>query len=211
MRMIDLNRRILPAKFLLAFIMMTCTLAAFSQNEIRKVLIEEMRAFPQSQLSDVYKNFFQDNFGPGHILADTTAAGRYLRSELADTKVFGGPLYEPTGHKGNFYRVNISLIHDGTIDYPTYFSAFVRSVQGIEPASPEDWRKLWQEVDNELHDLGFKFPNEESDREMIDQRLASGNFTVHHSDRYNDTYNFHYRIFSREIFENEILPKILNK
>ena len=175
---------------------------------IREALEREMAAYPKSQLADVYKNFFQDNFGPGHILNDTVAAGRYLRRELAETDVFEGPLYEPTGHRGNFLRVNISLIKDGKVDYDTYFSAFVRSVQGIVPPAPGVWRKEWAEIDSEIKSMGLTFPGEEADRKTITERLASDDFAVHHSQLFNDNYNFHYRIISRDIFEKEILPKL---
>ena len=186
-------------------------ISAMGQTSIRIALANELTAYPKSQLRDVYKNFFQDNFGPGHILNDTVAAGKYLRSELESTKEFEGPLYEPTGNKGNFYRVNLSLIKDGIVDYDTYFSAFVRSVRGIVQPSANSWRNYWKEIDSEIRDLGLSFVDEHNDRLHIAERLASGDFAVHHSHQFDESYNFHYRIISREIFENEILPLILTQ
>ena len=34
---------------------------------IRFALLTETGTYHESRLCDVYKNFFQDNFGPGHI------------------------------------------------------------------------------------------------------------------------------------------------
>lgn len=43
----------------------------------------QMERYPESRLIDYYKNFFQDKFGPGHMVRDTASAGAYLRRELA--------------------------------------------------------------------------------------------------------------------------------
>ena len=181
-------------------------LHAERRDSISAALDYQISHYPASQYRDIYKNFMQDFFGPGHILNDTTAAGKYLRSELAEEGPFDGPLYEKTGFKGNFYRVNLSLIRDGIVPYDTFFKAFVESVQGIVPPKGEDWMKTWSEIDSIIRAKGLTFPDEEKDREALARQFAEGNYIVHHSKRYNDAVNFHYRIISREKFEQEILP-----
>lgn len=91
------------------------------EDSISDALDYQLKHYPESQYIDVYKNFMQDFFGPGHILADTASSARYLRHELSSTDSFGGPLYEKTGYRGNFYRVNLSLIKDNTIPFDTFF------------------------------------------------------------------------------------------
>ena len=164
--------------------------------------------YPASQYRDVYKNFMQDYFGPGHILNDTVAAGKYLRYELDNSEIFDGPDFEPTGFEGNFYRVNIRLIKDGTIPYDNFFDAFVKSVQGIMPPDDETWMKIWDEIDNEIQSIGWNFDNEEQDRADLAEQFAQGNFIAHHSRAFNEANNFHYRIISRDIFNSLILPLI---
>ncbi|MDE6806059.1 MAG: hypothetical protein K2J05_04560, partial [Muribaculaceae bacterium] len=66
-----------------------------TQDSVVVALRYQMQNYPASQYRDVYKNFMQDFFGPGHILNDTAASARYLRSELAGDEPFEGPLYEP--------------------------------------------------------------------------------------------------------------------
>ena len=66
--------------------------------------------------------------------------------------------------------------------------------------------KTWREIDSIIREKGLTFPDEEKDRESLDKQFAEGNYIVHHSKRYNDAVNFHYRIISREKFETEILP-----
>ncbi|MDE5878125.1 MAG: hypothetical protein K2H47_11595 [Muribaculaceae bacterium] len=172
-------------------------------NEAITVLLER---YPASRYDDVYKNFMQDYFGPGHILGDTARSGAYLRKELSETTRFDGALYEPTGYEGNFYRVNLSLIRDSVIDYPVYFDAFVRSVSAIEPPSLPEWRRKWAVIDSILLTTGYSYDSLKSDRNRILLQLESGDPIVHHSRIFNDTYSVHYRIISRDIFESEILP-----
>ncbi len=180
--------------------------AATQTDSIAAALRYQREHYPVSQYRDVYKNFMQDFFGPGHILADTVAAGRYLRSELAETDIFDGPLFEPTGFRGNFYRVNISLIKDGIIPYDVFFDAFVNSVQSITPPDGEYWMDLWSKIDEEIIKMGWTFQNEQSDRSDLGRQFKEGNYIAHHSKAYNDAVNFHYRIISKANFERYIRP-----
>lgn len=180
-------------------------------DSIVNALEYQRSRYPVSQYRDVYKNFMQDFFGPGHILNDTTASGKYLRHELQTTEVFDGPDYEPTGFQGNFYRVNIGLIKDGTIPYPLFFLTFVESVQGITPPDSATWMNTWKEIDDAITKSGWKFNNEEQDRQDLNKQFEEGNFIVHHSEAYDKAVNFHYRIISRDNFQNIILPLIEKK
>lgn len=180
-------------------------------DSISNALDYQISNYPVSQYRDVYKNFMQDYFGPGHILADTAAAGKYLQTELAMTDSFSGPAYEPTGFNGNFYRVNLSLLHDGTLPYDIFFQSFVESVQSIVPPSGDEWMHTWNEIDSVIILKGLHFADEEIDRRNLKAQFAEGDYIAHHSQRYNQTVNFHYRIISRDNFYNRILPYIDKK
>lgn len=178
------------------------------QDSINIALDYQIKNYPVSQYRDIYKNFMQDFFGPGHILADTSASAKYLRHELSLDEPFEGPLYEPTGYKGNFYRVNLSLIRDSIVPYDKFFSSFVESVQSIVPPSGESWMKTWNTIDSVIISRNLNFVNEDRDRKELTAQFAEGNYIVHHSQRYNDSVHFHYRIISKNIFNKEILPLI---
>ena len=181
------------------------SVSAQTRNDsIRLALEYQLKHYPSSQYRDVYKNFMQDYFGPGHILNDTVAAGNYLRYELDNSEKFGGPDFEPTGFEGNFFRVNLRLIKDGTIPYDKFFEAFVESVQGIVPPDGETWMKIWSEIDNEIQSMGLTFENEEQDRTALAEQFKQGNYIAHHSNAFNEANNFHYRIISKDIFNRDI-------
>ncbi len=177
-------------------------------DSISEALDYQMSHYPSSQYRDVYKNFMQDFFGPGHILNDTAASARYLRHELAEEGPFDGPLYERTGFRGNFYRVNLSVIKDSIVPYDLFFNTFVESVQGITPPSGEDWMKTWSVIDSVISVKNIHFFDEDVDRQALQAQFNEGNYIVHHSQRFNDSVHFHYRIISRPNFEKIILPLI---
>ena len=180
-------------------------------DSIRGSLKYQLDHYPASQYRDVYKNFMQDYFGPGHILNDTVEAHNYLRYELDNSEIFDGPNFEPTGFEGNFYRVNLRLIKDGTIPYDKFFEAFVKSVQGIMPPDGHTWLKIWSEIDNEIQSMGLTFQNEPEDRAELAEQFKQGNFIVHHSRAFNDANNFHYRIISKDIFNRDLRPYLKRK
>ena len=177
-------------------------------SKIRCSLERHMSSYPQSTLRDLYKNYFQDNYGPGHIISDKSAADRYLRYELETSKSFEGADYEPTGYEGRFYRVNLSVIKDGRVGYDKYLDAFVRSVNGIKQPTIEEWRKQWNHIDSMIGAMGLQLPDIEQDRALIDSILEAGNVVMHHSQRFSEHYDPHYRIIERGIFEREIMPLI---
>lgn len=178
------------------------------ESKIYRALLYQKENYPFSQYRDVYKNFMQDYFGPGHILTDTVASAKYLQKELKETDIFEGPDYEPTGFNGNFYRVNLRLLADGTIPYKTFFDCFVESVLGIIPPDGKEWMRIWDSIDSEIIKTGWTFENEEQDRQELYEQFSQGNYIVHHSKAFNDNTNFHYRIISKENFNNIILPLI---
>lgn len=186
-----------------AVVAVSC-LAQTRNDSIRLALEYQVEHYPASRYCDVYKNFMQDYFGPGHILNDTVAAGKYLRYELEHSEKFDGPDFEPTGFEGNFYRVNLRLIKDGIIPYDNFFDAFVKSVQGIVPPDGATWLKIWDDIDNEIQAMGLLFENEDQDRAALEEQFKQGNYIVHHSKAFNEANNFHYRIISKDIFNRDI-------
>lgn len=177
-------------------------------DSIKAAVNYQIENYPVSQYRDVYKNFMQDFFGPGHLLNDTAASGKYLRSELVEFEILEGPDYEPTGYRGNFFRVNLRLVKDGTIPYPIFFETFVNSVQGINPPTSQSWMEIWEKVDDTIKEMGIHFENEEEDRKELYEQFSRGNFIAHHSKAFDENVNFHYRIISKDNFNNIILPLI---
>ena len=174
-----------------------------------RVAVERMLTdYPQSTLQDIYKSFFQDRFGPGHIVPDSAKAAAYLRHELASVDNLDVMLYEPTGDKGDYYRVALATIAGGKVPFDKYLSCFLRSVKEVQPVEVEHWAAEWQQIEGIIATMGLSMPNYDADAKAIAAMLAEGHYAVHHSRLYNEHYAPHYRIIAKDIFKKEILPLI---
>ena len=172
-----------------------------------RVAVERMMAdYPHSTLQDIYKSFFQDNFGPGHAVPDSARAAAWLHSELEKVDRLDVPLYEPTGYKGNYYRVSLAAIASGKVQADALLSAFLRSVRAVQPSEVAAWAKEWEQIEGIIAAMELSLPNYDTDAVAINEILATGHYAVHHSRLYNEHYAPHYRIVAKDIFEKEIQP-----
>src|SRR5574344_2283234 len=176
---------------------------------IKETVQTQIKKYPKSHLIDLYKNFFQDRFGPGHMINDTASAAEYLRSEIKsmnNEKSELDCLAEPTGYNHNFYRVDLRAITIGKISFKKYFDTFIESVNSIEPPNNEQWIEEWHKIKNVIDNMHLNLPNYKTETDRIEESLYNNNYIWHHSSEFNKTYSPHYRIISKEIFEREIRP-----
>ena len=172
-----------------------------------RVAVERMMAdYPHSTLQDIYKSFFQDNFGPGHAVPDSAQATAWLHNELAKVDRLDVTLYEPTGYNGNYYRVSLAAIASGKLQADALLSAFLRSVRAVQPSEVAAWTKKWKQIESVIAAMELPLPNYDADAAAIKEMLSKGHYAVHHSRLYNEHYAPHYRIIAKDIFEKEILP-----
>lgn len=183
-------------------------LACGRKDETQAAIERQMNDYPASTLLDIYKSFFQDNFGPGHIVSDTAAARAYIRRELAEATKYDAHYYEPAGRGDNFYRVSLALIADSLISFDDYFDAFYSSVKEVKSVDMEQWRDEWVGVVETIVKMKLSLPDFEKDAATLDSLLAAGQYAYHHSPDYNRRYHPHYRLMRRDIFEQRIKPVI---
>ena len=165
-----------------------------------------MDTYPDARLQDIYKSYYQDHFGPGHLITDTAMVRHYLYSELSENDVSYPVYYEPTGKEGRFVRVFLSAVTDSLISAEELMDAFVRSANEFQEPKTE-WLTEWNEIvrtirENEIYVEGF-----DEDEPALTE-AARNKQAMHHSRAYNVAYYPHYRIVRRDIFEKEILPKL---
>lgn len=197
--------------FTICLIAISCPVEA--QENSRRDSIEAgikriMTAYPKATLQDIYKSFFQDNYGPGHLMGDTAAAA-YVRRELGSFDLASGSDYEATGSESNFVRVNLQVVKDGRVPLDTFLDAFMRSARQFQVPPIEQWSRKWEEICEVVEDMDLKLPGQAEDSERILKQLSEGDPTIHHSLIYETAYKPHYRIILRSIFESEILPFLL--
>ena len=165
--------------------------------------------YPEATLIDVYKASFQDYFGPAHLLSDRNDVKKYIEYELANADTLCGAYYEPCGWRGQYVRVNLSVITDSLLDIEDFVSFFMASAQG-EPTLTQDWLDEWATIQAVVKRLYPQLENFAADSVHIAHQLSEGNYVMHHSQSFNQHYHPHYRIIRSTLFERYILPVLDN-
>lgn len=175
------------------------------KDGIRRAVQIQLDLYPELTLTDLYKSFFQAEFGAGHIVTDTAAAGSYLDYELTlpDSSAV---LYEPIGPDASYYRVHLNCVQRGYISRMQLFDAFLRGVRPVTESEIADWIVTWHQIESVIDGMNLELANYNEDKVFIGRILSAGEYAVHHSGVFNEKYNPHYRIVRGDIFEREILP-----
>jgi len=200
-------------KHIYRVLMIILTLTACQQNNyeteaIKRAVTVQMETWPSSRLQDLYKSFFQDRFGPGHIIANRQSAKDYITSEWAEADTLMGPVAFPCGWEGNYVRVNLSVLANNQITIDELTDALMASAKPVEAADVEKWKEEWSNIFNIIVANYPNIPEIQEDKAKIDSLLAAGEYVYHHSQIYERTYHPHYRIIDQKVFENMLAPKL---
>lgn len=169
------------------------------ENPVKKAVLSELKYYPEAHLIDIYKNFFQDAYGPGHLIPDTTHAGRYL-NEVLKEPIEDTVTWQAIGPSNDYYRINLQLVKDGILPRDILLNAMVESAPLARNPDIETWKKEWKKTLSVIDELDLQLPSFEKDRQLIDSTLIKGEVTVHHSEHYKNTYKRHYRIVHKTVF-----------
>ena len=173
---------------------------------IQTAIERQMATYPESTLQDIYKSFYQEHFGPGHIISDTASARRYLMRELSEMGKPQSPYFEPTGSQGDYVRVYLSAVSDSLITAEQLLDAFVRSANSRQEPTV-NWLEKWEAIVSIIQANKMELEGFENDLPVLTE-AARNSQAVHHSRRYNEAYHPHYRIVERSIFEIELKPSL---
>ncbi len=194
-------------KNLLLILALTCSFSLFGQSidtiAMRSAIERQLATYPESTLQDIYKSFYQEHFGPGHIISDTASARRYLMRELSEMSKTASPYFEPTGSQGDYIRVYLSAVADSLITAEQLLDAFARSANSWQEPTVS-WMEKWETIISIIQANKIELEGFETDLPLLTE-AARNNQAVHHSRRYNEAYRPHYRIVERGIFEIAIL------
>jgi len=172
-------------------------------NEVSRIeaaVSSELRLHPASTLTDLYKFFFQDAFGPAHIISDPDAAKYYLVHELAAATRFEDYTWQALGYKQQYYRMNLAAVRNGILPLDTLLKALIESADSGPQSDIETWKAEWSKILAVIERIAPDLPNFQEDKNSIADLLAQGDYIVHHSSLYTETYEPHYRIITRDRF-----------
>ena len=89
--------------------------------------------------------------------------------------------------------------------------AFTKSAQAITPTDVEKWKKEWQTIEKVIAEMNLNLAGYTADKATIDNMLGQGKYMMRHSKTFNNSYQPHYRIIEKHIFEQLLLPAIEQK
>ncbi len=192
-------------KFLLllcaALLSWHCSHDEAQTRAVKTAVQAELHRYPQASLLDLYKFFFQGAYGPGHMIPNAEIARQYLENELRTSASFDTVRWQPVGHQGKFYRINLSLVQDSSLSAQTLLAAFVESANASAPPSTEEWRAEWQRILEVIESMSLDLADFENDKNALAQQLAEGKVIGHHSEKFERLYHPHYRVVHKAQFE----------
>lgn len=203
------------AQLFIWFLLISSTLMASDrEKQILQFIENELKYYPKAQLSDLYKNYFQDAYGPGHMIPDTTKAGNYLDSEMKEAVWVDTLLWQPLGINHDYYRINLSLIKNGIIPRNILLNGMVESAISARNPDIESWKKEWAEIVSVVKAFYPEIPGLNEDEKIIEANLSKGIVVMHHSKVFEEQYQPHYRLIHRNVFkrwENEYFNALKKK
>ena len=158
--------------------------------------------YPEATLQDVYKSFYQERFGPGHMIPNVENARNYLMSEMEQAADNTGDYFEPTGSEGKYVRIYLNAVSDGKISAQQLLDAFVESANNVEPRS-DKWADQWANIVKVIEEKQLPVKMNDELKQLL-KECSEQDEAVHHSEAYNQVYRPHYRIVEHNIFEKQL-------
>ncbi len=177
-------------------------------SQITESVQSFLEKYPEAKLEDIYKGFFQDEHGPGHLLRGVDAPRRFFLGELSEMKSQGRHGTEPCGTGHNFFRVSLDVIIDGFVTTNTFFQAFIESASAFKLPETETWKNKWKHIERNIQPLKHLINDYEKSLDLLGKRLSQGKVVMHHSKKFTDLYDPHYRIIHKNIIEKYFKGKL---
>ncbi len=164
---------------------------------IKETLIAHAEKYPLMKPTDAVKLIYQNEFGPGHLIADKAKARVWLEREYSSASQNSTPLLEDIGN--GLVRVNLRGMDASGLSLDVLFDAFCRSADEVKGSVDSFEKKLTVLI--ELTEQGI-FPFNINELNMyLREYKAAGYPPVSHSHEYRDNYNPAYRVVLRRYID----------
>ncbi|MCQ2329489.1 MAG: hypothetical protein MJZ93_02895 [Paludibacteraceae bacterium] len=167
--------------------------ALFTDMAVLKSVKIMQTKYPKITLCDIYKSYYQDAFGPGHMILSKTEAKKAIKKELNMSS--GATVgYEPTGALGRYTRVDLAYIKEKKIKIDDYLDLVMSGVTDNTGKDMKEWEREWNFVMSVIERYGVKIDGYNDDKKVIMDMWNEGKYVMHHSRIFNEQYNPHYRL-----------------
>jgi hypothetical protein len=172
--------------------------------QMRSILIEHARRYPQWRLDDLYKLIHQAAMGTEHIMGDEA----FLRDWLVHEFAHLGPgrdesLVDPISPDGRIVRVHLRPFMKLQLQEEPLLQAFIRTAEEVMPSRIQlaEYAASAIQVAEEGK---LPFSSDRVTSYMEDKR-ARDYPAVHHSVRYKRLYKPAYRVVASDLLPEEII------
>jgi len=172
-------------------------------------LAEQAALHPALGPQDAVKLCYQAAFGAEHLLSDREDAARQLALELADVCPSPGPLREPISPR--YARVNLSVWKKKGLPGETLFRLFCRCAAGPLPESAGELFRQYLKAAETAARAGQLPFSVSAWQEYLAGYFAQGGGAVHHSPRYREAEQPHYRVVRLRDLEKISIAEALDK
>ncbi len=158
-------------------------------EDLKRILKENYKKYPLSQIRDLIKLIYQNEFAGGHMIKDENESLERLKREYGSLKA--DPSFEVGQYIGNkLYRVNLQAIKDR--DLGKLNQAFVKTANENKGTIEAFEKKI--DILRKLIAEG-KLGLDADDFEVFIKELKSRNYPpISHSDIYRKAYGPAYRV-----------------
>ena len=170
-------------------------------NQLRNILLENYKKYPQSNEVDFLKLIYQNEFGCGHLVSDPKKSLEMIKDELALIDYHSNDVldYEYIGN--HLCRLNLNVLNNSALSVET-FNNFLISTANIQQllyqiGDEDNYEhkvvELVQLCTNKLLPLSYDVV-----MQLFKQNKELGCPPFSHSQKYREIYQPHYRVVRKE-------------
>ena len=165
------------------------------ENEIRKLILDQYERYPLSQIQDMLKLLYQNEFGCGHMAPDKTRSLSSIleESEMLPENAPGGDVFENIGN--GMCRLHLRILRQGRLA-PDTLNGFFIYTAGRPAGSAEGFEKKAAELVSLCNSKALPFEGGEV-LKTLDENRAAGYPAMRHSLRFREAYAPAYRVVSK--------------
>lgn len=166
-----------------------------NQKELYDILSLHVNLYPQMEPIDVIKLLYQNEFGGGHLIKDSSSSLSYLKKEYEATiKDKNSPLFIDIGN--NIVRINLSAIDFYGISVEKLNELFVYSSNKVK-GSIDSFKEKIEYVKHLAKDSFFNFSYDDFIT-LLDKYEKANYPMVSHSETFKELYKPAYRIIIKD-------------
>jgi len=159
-------------------------------TEFEKVLLAHLQRYPLMGPEDCAKLIYQSEFAGEHMIADAGQCLEGIRRELDETEPCNGEIYEDIG--SGVFRLHFGPAKAAGMDAREINERFISSAARASGTKSGQEQKLC--LLEELCREGDTPFSAEELAAFLEKYRAEGCPALHHSNRYREAYQPHYRV-----------------